>query len=255
MTLPAGGSATFTLNGTVAAGLLGGTLSNTATVAAPAGTTDPTLGNNSATDSDTIAIPLPALGLLDNFNRANANTLNNGTNWSQTTLLGFAAIRVNANQAQVPLLPGSAYWNGPGNVFGARQGAAFTFVQSGGNPSAPQAGSSLILKASGGTATAPSNFISVAYQGGSVTVSTTVPGPGGTVQRATFTASFVAGDTLSATAYADGTVNVYKTTGVTTTEVGSVTIAGPGFWTGTGRIGMTLPFSARVDNFSGQTVP
>jgi hypothetical protein len=33
-----------------------GTLSNTATVAAPAGVTDPTPGNNSATDSDTLAL-------------------------------------------------------------------------------------------------------------------------------------------------------------------------------------------------------
>ncbi|MBO1765188.1 hypothetical protein JQN64_28885, partial [Escherichia coli] len=31
-----------------------GTLSNTATVAAPAGVTDPTPGNNSATDTDTL---------------------------------------------------------------------------------------------------------------------------------------------------------------------------------------------------------
>jgi uncharacterized repeat protein (TIGR01451 family) len=55
--LPAGGSVTYTASCTVSAAATG-TLSNTATVAAPAGVTDPTPGNNSATDSDTFtAIP------------------------------------------------------------------------------------------------------------------------------------------------------------------------------------------------------
>src|SRR5262245_40063797 len=52
--LPAGGSATFTVNATVSASATG-TLSNTATVAPPGGVTDPTPGNNSATDTDTLA--------------------------------------------------------------------------------------------------------------------------------------------------------------------------------------------------------
>ncbi|MGN6520930.1 MAG: DUF7507 domain-containing protein [Dokdonella sp.] len=51
--IPVGGTATFTVSGTVSASATG-TLSNTATIAAPAGTTDPTPGNNSATDSDTL---------------------------------------------------------------------------------------------------------------------------------------------------------------------------------------------------------
>jgi uncharacterized repeat protein (TIGR01451 family) len=52
--LPAGGSVTYTASCTVSASATG-TLSNTATVAAPAGVTDPTPGNNSATDADTLA--------------------------------------------------------------------------------------------------------------------------------------------------------------------------------------------------------
>src|SRR5204863_5907691 len=49
-----GGTATFTLTATIAANATG-SLSNTATVAAPTGVTDGTLGNNSATDGpDTI---------------------------------------------------------------------------------------------------------------------------------------------------------------------------------------------------------
>jgi uncharacterized repeat protein (TIGR01451 family) len=49
--LPVGGSVTYTLTGTISPGAVG-TLSNTATVAAPGGVTDPALGNNSATDTD-----------------------------------------------------------------------------------------------------------------------------------------------------------------------------------------------------------
>jgi len=52
--LPAGGSVTYTASCTISASATG-TLSNTATVTAPAGVTDPTPGNNSATDSDTLA--------------------------------------------------------------------------------------------------------------------------------------------------------------------------------------------------------
>jgi uncharacterized repeat protein (TIGR01451 family) len=52
--LPAGGSVTYTASCTISASATG-TLSNTATVTAPGGVTDPTPGNNSATDTDTLA--------------------------------------------------------------------------------------------------------------------------------------------------------------------------------------------------------
>jgi uncharacterized repeat protein (TIGR01451 family) len=51
--LPAGGSVTYTATCTIAPSATG-TLSNTATVTAPGGVTDPTPGNNSATDTDTL---------------------------------------------------------------------------------------------------------------------------------------------------------------------------------------------------------
>ncbi|MFO1493403.1 MAG: IPTL-CTERM sorting domain-containing protein [Lysobacterales bacterium] len=51
--LPSGGSVTYTATCAINAAA-SGTLSNTATVAAGAGVTDPTAGNNSATDTDTI---------------------------------------------------------------------------------------------------------------------------------------------------------------------------------------------------------
>jgi uncharacterized repeat protein (TIGR01451 family) len=61
VSLPAGGSVTYTASCTISAAATG-TLVNTATVAAAAGVTDPTPGNNSATDSDTLA-PQADLGV------------------------------------------------------------------------------------------------------------------------------------------------------------------------------------------------
>ena len=53
VTLLPNGTATFALTASVAADALG-SLTNTATITPPAGTTDPTPGNNTATDTDTI---------------------------------------------------------------------------------------------------------------------------------------------------------------------------------------------------------
>lgn len=53
VTLPAGGTATFAVNATVASSATG-SVSNTATVTLPAGISDPTPANNSATDEDAI---------------------------------------------------------------------------------------------------------------------------------------------------------------------------------------------------------
>jgi hypothetical protein len=192
---------------------------------------------------------LPALGLLDNFNRGNANTL--GGNWSQVTVLGSAAIRVNANQASAALL-GWAMWNGAGTPFGNRQGAAFTFATA---PVSSGTPNSLLLKASGGAANTPANYIRVAYSAGSVGVATTTNAGATLTTRGTFAATFAAGDTLSAVALENGTVNVFRTSGATTTLVGTVTIPGAGFWTGGGRIGVLLPMNARIDDFRGATVP
>lgn len=54
--LPSAGSVTYAANCTVAVGTAG-TIANTATVATAAGVTDPTPGNNSATDSNTVSAP------------------------------------------------------------------------------------------------------------------------------------------------------------------------------------------------------
>lgn len=59
--LASGASITYTITGTLSQTVTGN-LTNTATVAAPSGTTDPTSGNNSATDSDTL-VPLVDLAV------------------------------------------------------------------------------------------------------------------------------------------------------------------------------------------------
>jgi hypothetical protein len=53
--IPVGGSVTFTATGTVSPSA-SGNLANTATVTPPNGVSDPTPGNNSATDTDTQAV-------------------------------------------------------------------------------------------------------------------------------------------------------------------------------------------------------
>jgi hypothetical protein len=190
---------------------------------------------------------LPTVAVLDNFNRANANTL--GANWSQTVLLGNASIRVNANQASDVLLAGAAVWNGSGNVFGTKQAAAFTFA------SATLNSAALMLKASGGTLALPQNFIRVQYNAGSVAVATTANLGVSFTPRGSFATTFANGDRLTAQADATGSVSIWKTSGATTTFVGTAVIptAGAGAWpqgTGGGRIGISLPANARIDDFA-----
>ena len=60
--LLAGGTATFTLAGTLSAAATG-TLTNTATVAPPPGPVDPVPGNDAATDSDPIVVPVVDLAI------------------------------------------------------------------------------------------------------------------------------------------------------------------------------------------------
>ncbi len=196
---------------------------------------------------------LPALSVLDNFNRANANTL--GSNWSQSTLFGNASIRINSNRAYA-LLSGYAVWNNPSAGFGNKQGAAFTFANAPSNSLGTLP--SLILKATNGTTNLPRNFIRVSYQNTTnlVTVSTTTNSGAAMTLRAAFNVTLATNDTLSAVAYNDGTVRLYKNG----TFIGSVTIptSGADAWTqgsGGGRIGIQLPLGQRVDDFRGGTLP
>ncbi|MBX0329237.1 hypothetical protein K2Z83_16305 [Oscillochloris sp. ZM17-4] len=206
-------------------------------------------GGGGATDPT-----LPSLTLRDNFNRNNSN-FGLGNNWSQPN----SNLRVNNQQASANST-GQAIWNGTGSNFGATQGAAFTFA------STPATGTALYMKASSGSSSSPSRFIRVRYEtnsGGQVVVATTINGSNNNptyTTRGTLAGSFANGDTLSAVANADGSVDVWKTSGATTTYLGHVSIptSGGNSWsygTSGGRIGIYLPSGARVDNFSAQTLP
>jgi hypothetical protein len=141
-------------------------------------------------------------------------------------------------------------WNAPAAGFGAQQGAAFTFAN------APLNTSALLLKASGGSANTPQNYIRVQYLtsgGGQVVVGTTTNTGGSFTTIGTFPATFAATDRLTARANSDGSVDVWKTTAANvTTYLGHTSTSS---FTGAGRIGILLPINARVDDFSGGTLP
>lgn len=251
VTLAIGGSATFTVSATVS-GTASGTVSNTASLSVPANVTDPNSGNNSATDTMNV-IGFPSIAVLDNFTRNNANTLNNGSNWSQVTLLNAAAIRVNSNQAfcantgliQPCALGGAAYWNNPTAGYGAKQAAALTIAAT------PLAGDSLVLKATGGSANTPASFVRVRITGTQVVVETTTNSGIGYTQHGTVNLALTTNDRLTALVDAGGGVYLWKN-GV---YAGNVQLPNVAAWTtGGGRIGMQLPNGARVDDFAGGTV-
>ena len=216
--------------------------------------------------------PFPVLTLLDDFNRANATTLNFGTNWEQLVVLANSGIRVNSNQAfcintgiAAALCAGTAnlggayaMWNAD---FGSNQGAALTFASP---TAANRDGASLVLKAN--TPNAAGIYqrgVRVRYgtgNGGQVLVQTTLNGGLTFQNRGTVVGSFAQGDTMMATADATGLVTVWKTTAAgVTTQLGTVQLPTTpaltlGWTTGGGRIGMRLLPNRRVDNFAGGNV-
>ncbi len=243
--LPVGGSVTYTVTGTVPLNATG-TIQSTATVSVAAPASDPNLANNNATDTDAVVVAPPTLAVLDNFNRAAA--VNLGGNWTQVTgFLNAAAVAILNGEASSLLVAGQAYWNVPNIGFGARQGAALKIANG------PVAGQALLLKGSGGTAPNLTNYLRVRITTSDVVVERTTNGG---VANPTFTglgtfaATFAVGDTLTAVANADGSVDVWRTaaSGASTYLGRSGTSAS----TGTGRIGIRLPGAgARADNFAG----
>jgi hypothetical protein len=200
-----------------------------------------------------IAAPgLPSLNLLDNFNRANANTL--GGNWTQPVVSGSASIRVDTNQAfdVSSSSPGAAVWNA---AFAGKQGAAFTIVNTTVNNDA------LILAATGPFVSTPTNFVRVSYNAGTVSVATTTNAGFSYTTIGTLASPFSSGDTITAVidgtaAVAAPTVYVWRTTAANvTTFVGAAQIPPSVLWQSGGQVGMQLPNGARVDNFAGGIVP
>ena len=202
--LPSGGSVTFTVTGTLSPAATG-TLVNTATVTPPVGTTDPTPGNNSATDTDTIT-PQADLSITK-------------TDGSATDVPG--------NTVTYTIVASNA---GPSAVTGATvndtlpatlTGATWTCVGAGGGTCPAPSGSGNIsalvnLPAGGSVTFIVTSTLSPAATGTLVNTATVTP-PGGTTDptpgnnRATDT------DTLNPTA----DLSITKTDGVATAVPGN----------------------------------
>jgi Bacterial Ig domain/Multicopper oxidase len=191
----------------------------------------------------------PALATLDDFDRANANSL--GSNWSQIASTGsFPDVQINGNlaTAATTALGGLALWN---TSYGATQGAGFSSAT-------PLANAALVLKASGGSAAAPANYVRVRCElgnGGEVVVATMMGGSNVSVfvKQAAFSAPSCSGNgALSAVVDAKGLVTIF----LGGNYVGGVQLPDVGAWKGAGRMGIQLQNQgASVDNFSGGTLP
>jgi hypothetical protein len=103
------------------------------------------------------------------------------------------------------------------------------------------------------------NFIRVRYDstGGQVVVETTTNFSGSFTQTGALPGVLANGDTLTALANVDGSVDVWITTAANVTtylgrSAAATSLTSP-FLNG-GRIGMQLNIGARVDNFAGGTV-
>ncbi len=203
--LPSGGSVTYTASCTISASATG-TLSNTATVAAPGGVTDPTPGNNSATDSDTLAAQADlAITKTDGVTTATAG--------------GSVTYTITASNAG----PSDATGATVADTFPASLTCTWTCVGAGGG-TCTAAGSGNINDTvnlpSGGSVTYTASCTISASATGTLSNTATVTAPGGVTDPTPGNNSATDSDTLAAQA----DLSITKTDGVTTaTPGGSVT--------------------------------
>jgi uncharacterized repeat protein (TIGR01451 family) len=203
--LPIGGNVTYTANCSVAQSATG-TVSNTATVAAPAGVTDPTPGNNSATDTDTVS--------------AQANLgITNTDGVTTATPGGSVTYTITASNAG----PSNAAGSTVADTFPPSLTCTWTCVGSGGGTCTASGSNNIndsVNLPNGGSViyTASCSVSSAAI--GSLSNTATVTAPGGVTDPTP--ANNSATDTDSLAPQAD--LGITKTDGVTTaTPGGSVT--------------------------------
>ncbi|WP_305118995.1 hypothetical protein [Tahibacter harae] len=203
--LPAGGSVTYTASCAISAAATG-TLSNTATVAAPAGVTDPTPGNNSATDSDTL-----------NASADLAITKTDGV--TTATPGGSVTYTITASNAG----PSNATGATVADTFPASETCTWTCVGAGGG-TCTASGSGTISDStnlpSGGSVTYTASCTISASATGTLSNTATVAAPAGVTDPVPGNNAATDSDTLNASA----DLAITKTDGVTTaTPGGSVT--------------------------------
>src|SRR4051812_28675200 len=203
--LPSGGSVTYTASCTISAAATG-TLSNTATVATAAGITDPTPGNNSATDSDTLA--------------ASANLGITKTDGVTTaTPGGSVTYTITASNAG----PSNAAGSTVADTFPASLTCTWTCVGAGGGTCTASGSGNVndtVNLPSGGSVTYTASCTISASATGSLPNTATVAAPGGVTDPTPGNNSATDIDALGASA----DLAITKTDGVTTaTPGGSVT--------------------------------
>jgi len=202
--LPAGGSVTYTASCAVSAAATG-TLSNTATVTAPAGVSDPTPGNNSATDSDTLG--------------ANADLAITKTDGVTTaTAGGSVTYTITASNAG----PSNATGATVADTFPASLTCTWTCVGAGGG-TCTAAGSGNINDTvnlpSGGSVTYTASCAVSAAAAGTLSNTATVAAPAGVTDPTPGNNSATDSDTLAASS----DLSITKTDGVTTVTAGGST--------------------------------
>ncbi|MBV8520399.1 MAG: DUF11 domain-containing protein [Acidobacteria bacterium] len=202
--LPSGGSVTYTASCNISASATG-TLSNTATVAAPGGVTDPTPGNNSATDSDTLA--------------ANADlSITKTDGVTNATPGGSVTYTITASNAG----PSNASGSTVADTFPASLTCTWTCVGAGGG-TCTAAGSGNINDTtnlpSGGAVTYTASCTISGAASGTLSNTATVAAPAGVTDSAPGNNSATDSDTLGANA----DLSITKTDGVTTATPGGST--------------------------------
>jgi PKD repeat protein len=180
--------------------------------------------------------------VLDNFDRANGAP---GANWADP-VYGLTGVSILNNQLAHTSGYKAPYWNT--TTFGPDQEAYVTIATlATGDP-----GHDLMLKVQGtGWSSA---HVEVRYDDEyhRVGVHTYTPGSGWVTRGAFIPVTYVSGDQLGARAYANGTVEVYKS-GV---KIGQVSLGNWAFAAAGGKVGLTLDgtIGARFDNFGGGNV-
>ncbi len=198
--LATGTSVTYTVNGTIAAGTLAGTITNTASVSAPSGTTDPTPANNSAFADVTVGSTAD-LSITKSDGVLNATP---GTSVTYTI--------VGTNGGPNPVTGATIVDNLPAQI----TSATWTCVASAGSSCGVVSGSGSINQSvnllAGGTVTY--TLIAAIAPGatGSLVNSATIAVPAGVTE--TNTGNNIAGDTDTLTA--SGDLAISKTDGVLT---------------------------------------
>ena len=203
--LPAGGSVTYTATCAIS-GAATGTLSNTATVTAPGGVGDPTPGNNSATDSDTLAASAD-LGI----------TKTDGV--TTATPGGSVTYTITASNAG----PSNATGATVADTFPASLTCTWTCVGAGGGTCTASGSGNIngtVNLPAGGSVTYTASCTISAAATGTLTNTATVTAPGGVTDPTPGNNSATDSDTLGASA----DLSITKTDGVTAaTPGGSVT--------------------------------